>query len=92
LDGAPELEVVRAKVAAILAGESDGDASPPAALPSPAVPRILVGHGLENDLKVLHISHPLALLRASVVAQGYVAQALRDLAAGAITATLLFTP
>lgn len=48
---------------AILAGVSDGDAQPPAQLPEPPMPRVLVGHGLVNDLKVLHMSHPVELLR-----------------------------
>lgn len=51
LDGAPPLEEVRSAVAKILAGDSA------------AGPRVLVGHGLENDLAVLHLSHPPALLR-----------------------------
>jgi hypothetical protein len=65
LDGAPALEGVRAAVAAILAGE---DAAGRAAAgggsgSGAAVPRVLVGHGLDNDLSVLHLSHPGPLLR-----------------------------
>ena len=67
LDDAPDLESVRSQVAAILRGESDGHAQPPASLPVPAVPRVLVGHGLENDMKVLHMSHPAALLRDTAI-------------------------
>jgi hypothetical protein len=61
LDNAPPLEGVRAAVAAILAGE---DAAGRAAAGGGApVPRVLVGHGLDNDLSVLHLSHPGPLLR-----------------------------
>lgn len=67
LDDAPDLETVRSQVAAILAGESDGTAQPPASLPVPAVPRVLVGHGLENDMKVLHMVHPPSLLRDTAI-------------------------
>jgi len=52
LEGAPGLEEVRERVAQILSGE-DGCSQP----------RLLVGHGLENDLNVLHLSHPAHLLR-----------------------------
>jgi DNA polymerase III epsilon subunit-like protein len=59
LAGAPGLEAVRLRVIDILAG-GPGDAPPS---PGERRPRLLVGHGLENDLAVLHLSHPAALLR-----------------------------
>ena len=45
LDGAPAFDAVQAQVAALLRGPGDP-------------PPLLVGHGLENDLAVLRLSHP----------------------------------
>jgi len=62
LDGAPSLDVVRARVVSILSG-CEGEGLSPEETASQPVPRLLVGHGLENDLAVLHLSHPASLLR-----------------------------
>lgn len=70
LDGAPPLAVVRERVAAILSGEGgsgsgngSGSGSGTGGCDAPPSPRLLVGHGLDKDLAVLHLSHPAALRR-----------------------------
>jgi len=64
LEGAPALEEVLPRVASILAG-GEGEAAEGGPGPPPNAPptRLLVGHGLENDLAVLHLAYPAGLLR-----------------------------